>query len=486
MRPKFVIAPMFMRYGSRSLFAALCFLGLLLPVAPLWAEEAETATPTAPQAEWLEPRGLSVIDLVGLVPEEHLRDTIVSWHVGGGLLQYISGQRTGNTVTVNVRVYPRYWTDGNSSASIFSCLGKPSLADEWTSTVGSAKMRVYDNGTDVTGQVGRTMDYVPAGQVLPGTGTQGWWRYDFLWGQRTIFTNDGAVEVPANMGCKFTISGRRTNLTAQFVVESTNYLSIEELGNQNFTFRSYIGVGNAGHLGSLNTQMVRRFGDRHDKFQLSPPSGAEYVLVKYPPTPVDPYMGQPEINVDQPASGSYRFVASGNVLSVDHVHSMALPLYGQWQDADQSGGAYLSFFRNATRIAVPEYFVPAGIPYNACMVNGGCPSTLLDQIYNTPMNMTVYYYKINRIAEGLTKLPIKQVGPSWRPGAAMAALETGRADQPVEGSRSIQGEEDRLLYLPFVKTAEAPPQILDDGDRNGCPCGWFDGYGRMLDYVPGP
>ena len=469
----------------RRFLLIVVVFGLLLTAAqPTRADDAGASATNAPQADWLEPRGINVVDLVGLVPEDHLRDTIVTWHVGGGLLQYVSGQRSGNTVTVTVNVFPRYWTDGTNSASIFNCLGKASLADEWTSAVAPSRMRVYENGNDVTAQVMATMDYVPPGQNLPGVGASGWWRYDFAWGQKTVFATDGSIEVPANMGCKFILPGKRTNLTAQFVVQTANFITVEVLGSQDFIFHSYIGVGNAGNVDRLNSQMTSRFGNRHDKFQISPPAGSEYILVKYPPTPVDPYMGFPEINVDQPASGSYRLVGSGNTLSVDHVNTMAMPLAGQWQDADQSGGSYLKFFNNAGRIAVPEYFVPSGVPYNACMKDGGCSNDLLDQIYNTAMPLTIYYYRIGRIAEGLNRIPLKQVGPGWKPGAA-AASATGQAAMVDAENRRLANS----IFLPIIATAPAAPitpPILEDGDRSGCPCGWFDGYGRMFDYVPEP
>ena len=278
------------------------------------------------------------------------------------------------------------------------------------------------------------------------------------------------------------------NLTATFVVQSVNYLTIETVGQQDFTFRSYIGEGDAGHFASLNSQMNGRFGNRHDKFQLTPPNGADYLLVKYPPTPVDPYMGFPEINADQPASGSYRLVGSGNTLSVDHVNSMALPLAGQWQDADQSGGNYLKFFSNAGRIAVPEYFVPAGIAYHPCMRNGGCAGDLLDRIYNATMTMSVYYYRVGRIADGLNRVPLRLVGPSWKPGAVAATVDVAAlgADQENATASAETRKRNEQVYLPYVSVAVPPPAIRDDGDRNGCPCGWFDSLGRMLDYVPGP
>ena len=164
----------------RSLVALLIVVGLLLiPAVPAHAQGAnrgaddDQGNAAAVAQSWLEPRGISVVDLVGLVPEEHLRDTIVTWHVGGGLLQYISGQRNGNTVTINVKILPRYWTDGSNFGTIFNCLGKPSLSDEWTTAVGPSQMRVYENGADITRQLLANMDYVPAGQIQPSNGGKG-------------------------------------------------------------------------------------------------------------------------------------------------------------------------------------------------------------------------------------------------------------------------------------------------------------------------
>jgi hypothetical protein len=464
-------------------------LGASLLPGAVYAQEPEqavtAAATTAPA--WLEPRGLSVVDLVGVVPEEHLVDTIITSRVGTGILQYISGKREGDTVTVNARVHPRYWTDGTSSATTFGCLSKPAIADEWPIALPPSSMRLYEDGKEITSEVlVSPMDYVSAGQILPGNSGKDWWRYDFNWGQKTVFNSDGSVAVPASMGCAYNISGRRTNLTAKFVINTPNYLAVEVKGQQDFTFYSYIGVGGAGHIDGLRNQLTRRFGDRHDKFDLTIPAGADYLLVKYPPTPVDPYMGQPEINIFWPTSGSYRLSGPNNTLSVDHVSSMGVPIYGQWQDADQSGGDYLRFFSNVQRLASPEYFVPAGVPYDGCMVQGNCSDTLLDKIHDTPMSMTVYYYRVARIRDGLTRIPLKQVGPDWsssRAAGADTAASAPVADQPTAAT-AMAGGEDVLYYLPLVFTAEPKPQELPEGDNNGCPCGWFDGYGRMFDYIP--
>jgi hypothetical protein len=470
--------------ARRLLLALFLAVAALLPPAlPSAAQSiAASAAPTAnagPAAPaWLEPRGLSVIDLVGLVPEAHLVNTIVSSRVGTGILQYISGKREGDTVTVTVRIHPRYWTDGTNNATTFGCLGKPAIADEWPIAMPPSQMRLFEAGKEITAEIlVSPMDYVPAGQIWPDNGGSDWWRYDFRWGQRTVFAEDGSVSVPANMGCVYNLTGRRTNLTATFVVTTPNYLTVAVQGQEDFIFHAYIGAGNAGHMAKLNEQMNRRHGNRHDKFDLTIPDGTDYVLVKYPPTPVDPYMGQPEINVFLPSSGTYRINGGDNTLSVDHVSSMAMPLFGQWQDADQSGGDYLRFFSNPRRLASPEYFVPTGVAYDPCMVNGGCSEALLDRIYGAEMTMTIYYYRIARVRDGLTRIPLKQVGPDWQPAANVAA-----AAQAARPGAKL----DDTLYLPVVFATEPKPVELPDGDAAGCPCGWFDGYGRMFDYIAAP
>lgn len=464
----------------------------LIPNGNVWADDQGNNTVTVPQVDWLEPRGLAIADLVGLVPEEHLRDAIITSRVGVGISQYISGQRNGNTVTVNVRIGQRHWTDGTNYATIFGCLGKPALDDEWVVAVAPSTMRVFEDGNDVTQEIlPRNLDYIPASQRLPDNGGDGWWRYEFLWDQAVDFTDDGAINVPANMGCEFVLSGRRGVLTAEFTFQSQPYISIDVLGSETFNFHSYIGGGNAGVMADLNSQMRSRYGNRHDKFDLHPPEGADYVLVKYPPTPVDPYTGYPAVDVARPTSGSYRINGPGTMLSVDHVNSMAIPLYGHWQDADMGGDDYLTFFSSPNRIASPEYFVPAGVAYDPCMVNGSCSNELLEQIYNTEMAMTIYYYRINRTAEGLNKLPIKQVGPQWSANRAMTQ-RPAQLDPTLDqlgaalATAAPPRQDDATVYLPLISTAPPAPVVLPDGDNSTCPCGWFDGYGRMFDYVPGP
>ncbi|MCB0107612.1 MAG: hypothetical protein KDE53_16945 [Caldilineaceae bacterium] len=467
-----------------------------VPVRDDQAQELQSAA----AVDWLEPRGLSIATLVGLIPEDHLRNAIVAYRPGYGLVQYVSGKRDGNTVTINVKLTPRYLTFGADVMTRVGCLGQMGVYDEWMGAVQASHMRVFAGGNEITSKAVYA-EYAYAGQKKPDEDVSNYFRYDMYKGNPT-FAGNGALEVPANMGCTYVFSGRHANLTATFTMQDSSPIQVEPLGNETFTFHSYIGVGNAGQLDSLREQMQRRFGSRHEKFSLSPPAGADYFLVTYPPTPVEPYPDtMEEDNVPLAASGTYRIGREDNTLSVDHTASMAMPLHGQWQDADQSGGDFLNFFGDGTRLAAPEYFVPAGVGYNSCMRSGGCSDALLDQIFNTGMKMTIHYYRITRTADGLTRIPLRQVGTSWKGFAAQSAgvqsdamshaaelvdaMQTMQVQ--VEAARKKRGR-DEVVFLPIVRYPVQPtpvptPQIPPD-DASGCPCGWFDSIGRMFDFIP--
>ena len=453
---------------ARRLALVLAVFALLLShTSPVMAETA------APTADWLEPRGINVVDLVGLVPEDHLKNAILVYETGRGLLQYESGQRTGDTVVINTRVTPRYFSDSGVTFSQFSCLGQPGVYDQWPSPTPASRLRVYDPaGAEIT-QNAVAVIPIASGQIQPNNGTTGYLRYVEKGASSAQFATDGSIILPANQGCKVIIRGQYNNFRAQFTVNPPPQIIVTPLGSQSFNFKSYIGVGASGNLASLNSQMQGRFGTRHDKFDLTPPAGSEYVLVNYPPTPIDPYAGPDAVTYSLAGSGTYRFERSGNTLSVDHLNTMGLPLYGHWQDVDQSGGDYLNFFSDTSRISAPEYFLPPGIPYNACMTNGGCPDSLLDQINNTSATMSVHYYKVDRLVDGLTRVPLKQVGDSWRPGRALVAAS------------DAQVALDSQLYLPilFRNAQQQPPPNLPPDDASGCPCGWFTADGRMVDYI---
>lgn len=452
--------------------ALMLFVLLTTQVSPVAATPA--AKTAAPLVDWLEPRGLSVVDLVGLVPEDHLKNAILAYETGRGLLRYESGQRTGDTVVINTTVTPRYFVDNGVAFSKFSCLGQPGVYDQWPTVAPASTLRVYDqNGAEITSN---TVLYIPiaSGQVQPNQGSSAYMRYTEQSAQPVQFAQDGSAILPANQGCVVIIRGRYNNFRAQFTMTVPQQVSVTVLGSENFSFHSYIGEGNSGLLGSLNSQMHGRYGNRHEKFQLNPPAGSEYVLVNYPTIPIDPYAGQDAITYSLLGSGTYRIARSGNDLSVDHLNTMGLALYGQWQDVDQAGGEYLNFFSDGVRISAPEYFLPDGVAYDACMTNDGCSESLLDRIYNAAMTMSVHYYKVDRIVDGLTRVPLRQVGKDWRPGQSRAVV-------PAGDIRAATKQEE-MLFLPIVFT-KAETINLPGDDTTGCPCGWFTAEGRMVDYI---
>lgn len=462
--------PALRRLPSRILLAVL---GVLLALPGLRAEtgtvvaDTEPATPGA--IDWLEPRGVNVVDLVGLVPEEHLMDTIVRGLPGVGLALYDGGERVGDTVRLRLRYSP-------SATDTVLCPGKPASFDEWPSAAPAGTMRVYAGGQEITAQVLGSYSYFPAGQSQPSANTGAQYRYPASQAS-TVFAGDGAVQVPANLGCEFRLDQEYADVTAEFAFTLPARIAVTVLGSASGTFRSYIGPGFAGQLDSLRNQMQARYQNRDDDIDVSLPAGTEFVLVKFPPTPVDPY-----VDPNMPGSGTYRIRRSNGKLSVDHTNTMALPFYGQWQDADQSGGAeYLPSFTDGVRVSSPEYFVPVGFSYDPCMTNGGCPASLLDGIYNATMTMEIFFYKIDRIQNGLTQIPLRQVGPSWSPGAVAAGVApaAGAADFAPRWNAPLADE--TMLYLPAILYAEP---IAPDAPAN-CPCGWFDSDGRMLDYVGG-
>lgn len=486
----------FRRQSLRRMFLFLLLLGLSLPL-PAHAQEpadppvtAEALAPAeapvnAEALEWLEPRGLSVVDLVGLVPEEHLRGSILVFTGGSGILRYVEGRRDGDRVTIKVDVSARY-PQLSSPYTTLNCLGKRALYDEWPVTVPASTMRIFQNGRDITAEASSTFHYYSAGQMQPSddAGATRYKKYEtpFVALERTA---DGALKIPANMGCTLYIPGERSGLTAQFVFHAPQRIAVDVLGSQTFTFHSYLGDGDTGRIGALVSQMQSRYGSRHEKFPLQIPAGADYVWLNYPPTPVSAY-SNPDANLDKnirlPGSGSYRLY-SGGAPSVDHTIAQGLPLHAQWLDSDRNGDNYLPLLGPVNILAAPEYFVPAGVPYDPCMKNGGCSADLLKRIYETPMHMTLYYYRVRRLADtNFTSIPLRQVGKSWDAAAAAAIA----APEP-EAEAADAGDAGRTVaaLLPLIMASPAPKTLPDDAARSECPCGWFDADGRMFDVIPG-
>jgi len=486
------------RGGARGIAVMVVVVALLANAMPLLAMEESGAmssttgllpTATASAIDWLEPRGLSIVDLVGIVPENYLVGSILSYTPGYGILRYKSGQRTGDTVVITADVYPRFVIDGSWTGTMFGCLGQPARIDQFGTVSPASTVRVYNGAVEVTRQID-LYTYVPAGlnkpirnpKVSEWQNQYRYWESDLL---RSQFTAEGALVVPANMGCEIIMSNKNyRQLTAVFTLQAPQVVSVEVLSAETFTFHSYVGVGYAGLLAPLVNQLRARFGDRHERFELHAPAEADYLWLNFPPMPVDMYTqfpGNPTGNVDRPIGGTYRMDTSEG-LSVDHVSSMGLPLRGHWKDMDLAGGtAYLPYMRGAS-MAAPEYFVPAGVAYDSCMIQGNCSQALLDQIYNTPMTMQVMYLKVERVAY-LQMVPLRMVGPSWEP-ATMAATTEVEPREAVPENDALDAAEPFSYFIFLPMTARNYCQLLPDSACTDGPCGWMTTDGRMVDFVP--
>lgn len=475
-----------------TLLLALLLSLTALPAPAAIAQESDTpAAPTAP--DWLEPRGLHVADLVGLVPEEALRGTVLNYASGTGIAEYVSGSRVGNRVTITARITPRYFEyEGRVYAKI-GCLGQIAGFDQWPAASPAGSMRLLRGGKDITAGLLQFL-VVPAGQVQPQDNATIYPRYGYV--EQPVSHGANGVKFPANMGCVYTAAGRLSDLTGVFTFDVARNIVVKTLGSATFAAQSYIGVGPTGVLSLLQSQMSRRYGSRHDKFSLSVPTGTDYVLVNFPPTPIDPYDSEDPINFGLPGSGTYRLISDSGGLSVDHVNTMGITINGQWEDADNSGGDFLTHFRKNVRLAAPEYFLPPGVPYNSCMTNGGCPDSVLEQVYSATYDLAIYFLRVDRTADsGLTRIPLRQVGKTWNPGLLAAAAPRIDPDEAIvqmilRGQATPQetprtAEDDGIVYLPII-TNPRPPEPPPVDDPTGCPCGWFDANGRMFDYIPQP
>ncbi len=496
--------------SSHSLLALLLALLLLLTLAP--SAQAQDAAPTdadpaatPAQVSWVEPRGINIVDVVGIVPEAHLKGITLTSGTGYGMATYVSGSRSGNTVTINVNITPRYYADGANVSTIIGCLGQFAAFDQWPSTSPAGSVRLYANGRDVTSTL-RYRYIIPAGLYQPPNPATAYDKYTYG-PNETVDPGNGAFPIPANMGCRMIALGRYTGITATFTFPNVpRKIIVTPLGAETFQAHSYIGVGNAGILNSLRGQMGR-YGNRHDKFDLSVPSGADFMLVRYAPSAVDMYasQGAPE-NAGLPGSGTWRLETGGGLLTVDHVNSMLTPIRNQWVDIDEAGGSFLSYRKDFIRFATPEYFLPPGIAYNACMTNGGCPDALLAQIYNHTYPVDIFYYQVQRVQDaGLTRIPLRMIGS----GGSAAALELSApltadavdaataessallASIPADAellAEAVQigpNQGGRRVLMPLVHGKQDTPDPEPSPDpTDGCPCGWFDGTGRMFDFIP--
>lgn len=370
---------------------------------------------------------------------------------------------------------------------MFGCLGQGARIDQMGSVAPASRLRVWYQGKEVTREVS-AVSYVPAGKNRPilnpkESEAQNRYRYWETNYEDPVFSGDNQVILPANMGCELIISMRDyRELTLVFTVDAPPATNVTVVGTESFTFHSYLGPGYTGLLQSLSDQLrAAGYPDRAERFEMKAPPTADYFVLNFPASPADPYTQfreNPLGNVDRAVGGSYR-VSIPNGLSVDHVNTMGLPLRGHWQDIDQADGTWLNYSNYGLQLSAPEYFLPAGVPYQTCMVAGGCSGDLLRQIYNTPMTMRIAYLRVERVAAGLERLPVQMVGSGYYAHAP-------EAETPGENSHPEAARRYRIL-IPSAGNLP-PPMPVDD--PSGCSwqggCGWFTADGRMVDYIPRP
>lgn len=482
------------------------------PVSLGIAPQTDTAAESAPPA-WLEPRPLSVVDLInaGMDPAIFVGAPI-TWRPVEALLQFVSGSKSGSKITVKTKVLPTF-------ASYAFCLGQEGFHDHWSIVSPASTVRIRSNGRDITNKV-VNIRHTPADYTLPVAGSGNIERYPhrFLTPE---FDASGRLKLPSNMGCQIFFEDGAAdggNLELDFEHDLTQHISAQVLESFDHEFKSFYSKGepNFGSLLSLNNQLVALNGgnSRHDYFKFVPPAEANYILMVFPPTSIDVFAPLNLIQTHKryEGSGSYRFRETGQPftdLSVDWTTMAGIPMNFHAKDADFSAGQkYLDFFKETEdyRFHAPEV-VAINNDYHPCMTNGGCTEAFLRTISATRMNVKIYYLKVDRIAPGLTQIPLCAVGPAWTPSDVNQKCNTFRVSRsvgqdPILDERALEESGsaipnpfvglsapsadilmDHFVYLPFISRALEPEP---DNPTADCPCGWFAEDGRMLGYVEPP
>lgn len=482
------------------LLALTVLLASLIAVVTRASSPGSASADSVPQGiavmpDWLEPRGLSIVELVGQVPEQYLQGMILSYGTGRGIVVYKSGSRTGNTVELTTTIYPRrkIASDG-ADLTIFGCLGQSPSSDHPGSVVPDSTLRLYDRyGADVTSEI-NFMAITRMGTLQPLANSTAAFRYpEDLYGPGLDYElplgTDG-LAIPSNGGCRIRIRGANYYpMTGVFTLEVAPSVQASVLGSQRASFKSYIGVGNVGIFTPLMNQMSETYGQRHWRIPLTVPEGADFFLLKFPPMAGDPYTdqssGPPYLNASRPTGGTYRLAKNIINLSTDLTFSAVFPVRRFWQDADQvPGSRFLPVFGNPDQLEAPEYVLPAGIAYNNCYTQGNCSSSVLQQIYNAEMSLEIVYLAVHRPRTGGQWVSLKMVGPSWSPSsmasAPVASDWPGRATGNANTPQLVLDPPvtTHTTFLPLIMSS------IPEEEPTGCPCGWFDDRGRMLGFWP--
>jgi len=427
----------------------------------------------ADEPSWVEPRALNIVDIAGQVPDWVLENNIVAFSHVGGLAQFMSSERDGQLLRINVRLYPRTYPLGDRWTTAFTLLGHRAVYDHMGSSVPEMWVRLYDGGAELTSQINWGL-YVDPALSLPAAGASVPLRYpEYLTTSMVVESN--GLKVPANYGGEYALDGDYTELSAVFtVVQPTNSPQVTYLGSQEATYQSYIGPGYVGAFRPLMEQLRDEFGDRHTRIALDTHSGANYVMFTYPPSPFS--VCQTEDNLQRLDAGTVRLSPGQGMLSQDLTHGGAFPLNVAWQDADQVlYDPYLSLLYSIDRMTPPEHVVLEGTPYDPCFLRGDCGGSVLDAIYDATATIRIIYLRVEPTYSGLQALSLKVADDTWSPALA-------RSPSPSEAEAV---EAPYRLYLPLILrgVAEEPaPTPTVEAER---PVGFLDpATGRMVGYWP--
>lgn len=477
----------------RCIARVLAILLLLAAGSTATAEQdlGVVAAPSVPgYPDWLEARGLSLVDLVGQVPEDVLQGTILSYGSDTGVVVYGSGTRMGNRVVATTTIYPRVFERSwapNGQYTQFACLGQKPIFDHLGAAVAETILRVYTHaGVDVTGEI-QYMYLERTGTAQPLAGSLLFNRYPEdaygPWKPYPLPMQPDGLHIPPNSGCRIQIPGKDYYpLTGVFTIVDVPDVLVTVIASQAATFQSYIGPGEVGIFEPLMQQLRSRYPNRHGRIVLDIPAGASHFMLKFPAMPADPFADQDEggyRNAPRLTGGTYRLSGNG-YLSANMTNSAAFPFGTAWRDQDQAPGAeFLPPIEHPGEMAPPEHIIPEGVAYNACFTRGDCPTAILEQIHNDVMSLEIVYLSIGHPATG-GWVPLRQAGPAWTPGEGrfVRVDERARVTEGPGGGKALTG--DNLVYVPFVAYA------AEESAPGNCPCGWFDEQGQMLDYYAAP
>ncbi len=467
------------------ILAGVLYAGLALPAG--WARAEVQALP-----DWLEPRGLSIAELVGEVPEEHLQGMIISYGTHSGIVVYESGTRVQDEVVLTATLYSRLYhrsSAPNNLVTEFGCLGQTPYFDHMGSVVPTSTLRIYDGaGMEVTAQIER-MYISRMDAQKPFDDSRAVVRYpEERYGSGSpdpLPLGPNGLTIPPNSGCRIELPGADIYpLTGVFRLEFPAAVRASVLATQHASFKTAIFPGNWGLFTPLMSQLVARYPNRHGRIGLNVPAGADFVLVKFPPTGgdgfADSFIDPPHYNVGRPAAGTYRLGRQTVNLGQNLIFSAAFPLAVTWRDADQAPGSeYLPLIVAPNQLAPPEYILPTGIPYNPCFVAGTCSTAVLEQIHNAVMDMEILYLSVTAVEPAGQWVHARFAGPQW-PGVALGNVSDARAQPELVAVAPSASPQAWRLYLPIVWRQFTPPE-----PPAGIPAGWFDELGRMLDFSPG-